>query len=245
MADAGQRNRILDFGPGLQRRRALTRRHRLMLAGIAAGIVLLAALIGWLFFASSVFDVTQVQVNGVRLLTQQQVVDAAEVPFGTPIARLDPAQIATRVAAEAQVAQVTVHTSWPHTVMIDVTERTLVVQRAQSGQWQWVDARGVVFHSGATKDSHALVVSTPSASDVRLLSDCATVAASLPSAIASRVQLIAASSPDQITLTLNRSQTVRWGSADQSALKAQVAAALLKTGKSVIDVSSPGQPTTK
>ena len=51
---------------------------------------------------------------------------------------------------------------------------------------------------------------------------------------------------DQITLVLRDGREVLWGSADESALKAQVIDRLLVSQKAgVYDVSVPGSPTTR
>ena len=53
-------------------------------------------------------------------------------------------------------------------------------------------------------------------------------------------------SVDRITLTLTEGRTLVWGSAEESELKSQVAAALFaSTEAEVYDVSAPRHPTTK
>ncbi len=67
---------------------------------------------------------------------------------------------------------------------------------------------------------------------------------SLPDAIRAQVTAVAASTPDDVTLTLGGTNTqVVWGSADDSALKAVVLQSTMTArppaGVSVYDVSSP------
>ena len=51
---------------------------------------------------------------------------------------------------------------------------------------------------------------------------------------------------DRITLTLEGGRTLVWGSAEESELKAEVAAALFASVEAeVYDVSAPRHPTTK
>ena len=66
---------------------------------------------------------------------------------------------------------------------------------------------------------------------------------SLPTAVRGQVTSIAAATPDSIQLKTTSGITIIWGDASQSALKAQVAVALLDQGaKTSIDVSAPHAP---
>ncbi|RYF96796.1 MAG: hypothetical protein EON94_15830 [Caulobacteraceae bacterium] len=67
----------------------------------------------------------------------------------------------------------------------------------------------------------------------------------LRSDIAARVERIQAGSIDNIVLKLSGGVTVQWGSAEDSANKAQVLEILLDQDVSEIDVSVPGRPTTR
>jgi cell division protein FtsQ len=64
----------------------------------------------------------------------------------------------------------------------------------------------------------------------------------LPAAIAARVNYVEVDTVDTISLRLRNGRTVRWGSADDSAAKAEVLAVLLKQKASLYDVTVPGQP---
>jgi len=59
------------------------------------------------------------------------------------------------------------------------------------------------------------------------------------------VRVIQAGSPDDVQFTLAGGKRVRWGSARQGAVKAQVLAALLSQPGTVYDVSSPELPTVR
>jgi len=60
-----------------------------------------------------------------------------------------------------------------------------------------------------------------------------------------RITLLQASAVDQIQVQLSDGDTVVWGSAEQSQLKAQVLSVLLSQEASVYDVSAPHAPTTR
>ena len=68
---------------------------------------------------------------------------------------------------------------------------------------------------------------------------------SLPASVASRVAMIDVATVDQISLVLRNGRRVEWGSAEDSAQKAEVLAVLLRRPGQVIDVTVPGRPTTR
>lgn len=79
----------------------------------------------------------------------------------------------------------------------------------------------------------------------RLLGDVAVVVANVPPEVRPEVVSIRAEATDRISLVLEGGRTIVWGSADDSPLKGEVAAALLTVEAKVYDVSAPGHPTTK
>jgi cell division septal protein FtsQ len=79
--------------------------------------------VGWLY-GTQVLAVRQVEVTGSVLVPPEQVQAVAAVVLGTPLARVDTAAVAARVRSLPSVAAVDVSRSWPHTLVIEVTERT-------------------------------------------------------------------------------------------------------------------------
>jgi cell division protein FtsQ len=240
MGDGG----LADLGPALrlrQRRSARRRNRRLVMAAV---IIVIVAGLAFLVLFSDVLSVRTIRVRGAVLLTQDEVVAAAQVPPSQPMARLDTAAIAERVAALPEVATVSVHRSWPNTVTVDVTEHQAVFQRDVSAggtaSYQWVDAQGVVFHTDATRLGVPLLTSPTD--DPALLEEVAEVLAGVPADLLAQTQSVSATSVDQVKLFLSDGRQIVWGSADESALKAQVIEVLLKQPGTVYDVSAPGHP---
>jgi cell division protein FtsQ len=75
------------------------------------------------------------------------------------------------------------------------------------------------------------------------LAEAARVIDALPGDLAARVAHLEVKTVDSISLELGNGRTVFWGSADESANKAEVLEVLLRQKASVYDVSVPGQPT--
>lgn len=230
--------------PSLAEQRERERRDRRRLLRTALGL-LLVVLVGaalWLVYASHVLDARTVAVSGTRDLTPDQVTAAAAVPLGQPLARQPLDAIARRATSLPQVASARVTREWPHTVRVTVTERQPVLGVAQPGGFLVVDQAGVVFERRATLPAGAVEV-TADPADRPLLVQLGSVVLSLPADVRSQVTSITAATPDSIRLRTAAGLTVVWGDASQSALKAQVAAALLHKGaNTTVDVSSPHTP---
>lgn len=232
------------FAKALQSKRASERRRRWIVRGTAAGLVLLLAVGAWLVYFSPVLETQEVVVRGTDLLDPADVLDAARVETGVPLARQDVDAITARVEELAPVRVATVSRDLPHTVTIAVEERTAVFQRERQGRWDWVDSDGVVFQTTDDAQEDLLEVTT-SSTDQRLLADAATVARWLPAELRPDVVRMTAEAVDRVTVTLVGDRTVVWGSAEESELKSEVLSALLWVDATVYDVSAPRHPTTR
>jgi cell division protein FtsQ len=226
-----------------QWRRRMTALRPIAVIGGALALIVLCA---YAFYFSSWLAATKVSVSGQSSVTQQQVVDAAHVDLGTPLARLDLGAIEDDVAKLPAVADVSVHRAWPHTVSIEVTEREPLAAVMRGGAWWAMDAEGVVFERSAERDPSLPVVQVGPRAPSEALAELAKVIAALPSDLIADVSRLTAHSRDSIELRLKNHSVVRWGSADATDRKVQVLTVLLDQVKaSVYDVSAPEQPTTR
>jgi cell division protein FtsQ len=217
--------------------------HRKLILG-TIGAVLVAAVGVWLVAFSSVFGVGTVVVRGAHTLSAQQVRSVADVTDGTPLVRLDTDAIRTRVEAMPGVAAATVTTSFPSTVTITVTERVaLGVVGASGGGFMLVDRTGDQFRHVDARPQRLPLFVVPAGTDARTTGGAvATVAAALPARVRERIASIQALDPTAITLVLHNGRVVRWGSAQDNALKARILPALLHQRGSQIDLTDPHQP---
>ncbi len=225
-----------------QRERHRRRGRRILRAVLA---LLLAALVGsavWLVYFSDVLDTRGVVVSGTRELTPEQVTAAAAVPLGRPLSRQHLDAVARRATTLPQVSAAKVTREWPHTVRVTVTERVPLLAVAQPGGFLIVDQDRVVFAAKPTLPAGVVEVAADPANRP-LLVELGSVVLSLPEDVRRQVTSIAATTPDSIQLKTTSQITIIWGDASQSALKAQVAVALLDQGaKTSIDVSAPHAP---
>ncbi len=231
------------FAKALQERRVRHRRRRVIGWSVGGGLLLLVVALVYAGWFSPWLTAQRVEVHGTSLLTPDEVVQAAEVEMDVPLLSQDLAAVRGRVAALPEVRDVTVGTQFPETVVINVTERAVVYQRARDGGVDWVDSDGIVFRH--TDDPTGVIQVETDTDDQRLLADVATVVLALPDDVSAKVRSFQADAVDQIEFHISGGRTVVWGSADESELKAQVLTALLTVDASVYDVSAPLHPTTK
>jgi cell division protein FtsQ len=211
---------------------------------VAASVLLAVVLIVVAAFCTPLLGVRSVVVTGTRNLTSDQVLAAAAVRPGTPMLRLDVGGIEARVRQLPRVFQVGVFREWPATVRIDVTERDPVGYLAVPGGIHLVDSTGIDYATVAAPPPGLpkVLLSGVSPSDQRTEAVVGVLAA-LPAQLRPLVLTVAAPTPGSVTLGLAGSRTIRWGSAAESGLKAEVLAALMTRPGKIYDVSSPQLPT--
>jgi cell division protein FtsQ len=220
------------------------RRGRLLAASLAA--LALIGVVTWTVLASPLLAASRVEVVGIHQLTATQVIDAAHVPLGRPMALLDLARIVDHVDSMPWVASVVVSRSYPHTVRIAIVERrpAAVAQNGDGPGWRLLDASGFAIEVVSNQPAGLPVVdlAVPGANP-RVVRACVAVAAALPPSLRSQVQSIYAASVFGVTLHLAHGVSVLWGDSSDSTFKAQVLAALMKHRARSYDVSVPTQPT--
>jgi cell division protein FtsQ len=219
-----------------------TRRPSRRLVGVLLlGVAVLGGAV-WLVYFSPLLVVRQVAVTGHQQLPSEQVIAAAQVAMGTPLARQDVKAIARRTTTLPAVQAASVTRTWPDTITVTVTERRPLLAIRQPGGFALVDAEGVAFAESASVPDGA-VLAEVNPSDRPLLQQVGTVAAALSAGLDRQVSVLAATDAQKISLKLKSGVTVTWGSAQDSALKADIVVALLKRGRvASIDVSSPHDP---
>jgi cell division protein FtsQ len=216
------------------------RRRRWLRIGL---VVLVAALAGaavWAVWFSTLLAAGQVRVVGVEGTRSDAVLAAAAVPVGMPLARVDTARAERAVLGLPWVLDAEVRRGWPSEIVVAVTARVPIAAIGVGAGRSGVDAEGVVFPvAGALPKG----LPTVTAEGVALTEAMAALA-TLPSDLARRVVSVSATTRDDIELTLRSGDRVRWGSADQPEVKAQVLRALMNRRADVYDVAAPELPTT-
>jgi cell division protein FtsQ len=204
--------------------------------------------LAWALLAGPLLAVRTVQVDGAGALPADLIRESAGIEVGLALLRVDVAAAEERVARLPQVASVEVARGWPSSVVITVVERVPVAIVGEPGRRSLVDAEGVLFDSvtgSAPPGVVPLDVAHPGSGDPATMAGLAAVSA-LPAAVRGGVVRAAATSAEDISLTLVDGTTVRWGDAERSTAKAAALAGLLEQIDSgllepaqTIDVSTP------
>lgn len=215
---------------------------------VLAAVVLVAAGV-WVVRFSPLLEVRAVAIHRLPssggVLSEAQIRDAAQVRMSVPMVTESLEGVASRVRSLKPVATVQVHRSWPHTLTIEVTERTAAYAWKSGSGYQLVDPTGFAFLQVGSVPKGLVPVTAAGASPT-LLTGLAVVVDTLPRDLVKKVDRVEAPSPDQVTVYLDSGVRVIWGNSADSDLKVQITQALLKVKKvKVIDVSAPGQPTTR
>lgn len=229
--------------------RARSRRRRTARLTLTVATVALAVWAGW-FSPLFALDVSKLELAGLGQSVDGPAVRAALAPYvGIPLPRLDPGAMATAVEGVDGVRSASVTRKWPNGVRVAITPRVAIAAvPGEGGAFILVDAEGVAVGE-PTADPGALpVVNVAVDPDhARALGAVVAVLGALPTELGQRVQSAGAQTEDTVELTLGDGTRVVWGSASDTALKAEVVLTILDSGSfaaAVIDVSAPTLPIT-
>lgn len=235
---------VLPAGPRLQERARAARRARrrslLRRGGWVLAVATPFAAVAWVLLGSPYLVVDKVVVTGEKRLSSADVLAAAQVRLGTPLARVDTVDVASRVRALGPVASVSVSRSWPGTLRVAVVEREPVAAVGSGKTWTLYDGTGTQLGT-ATALPAALVrlqVASPGPDDAATRA-ALSVLQSLPKSLRLMVAAVTAPSAEQVGLVLRDGRKVVWGGASDGPAKATALIALLKLKGTVYDVSSP------
>ena len=207
---------------------------------VAAGVLLVAGALVWVFYGTAVFGVREVRVVGTGILTPDQVRAAAAVEPDRPLARVDLDAVGGRVGELPPVDRVVVSRSWPSAVVVEVVERSAVAAVPAQDRFVLIDDDGVPFREVATQPPGLPLarLATPGAGDENTGS-ALTVLAALSDELREELVAVSVASPVQIRLELRKGRVVIWGDDTKSEKKSRVATVLLKQKGDEIDVSAP------
>lgn len=211
---------------------------------IGLAVLALLVFVTWVFLFSSWLGVRGVKIDADSTTTVEQIAQAARVTPGTPLARVDLAGVKQRVEAIPTVASASVTRSWPHTVVVRVTDRRPVAAVSEDGGWRLMDDTGVLYMTVPQPDPALPVVELEGSPRPETTPQVAAVLRALPAHVLTGTRRVRAASMDSITLLLDDGRTVQWGSATLSHEKATVLQALLQTKARDLDVSVPSHPAT-
>lgn len=218
--------------------------------GLVAGV---AVLLVWLVLRSPVFslDPAKVEVSGVTPEVDSAAVDAVLAQYeGSSLALLNVPHVADQLRDLVGVQDATVERVWPAGLRVSITPRHPVAAIASGDVFVLLDADAVKVGEADTAPADLPLLDIPlGTGNDRILDAVLEVVRNLPEDLLDRVEAVGAKTEDSVTFTLKDGPRVEWGSAQDSALKAQVLDVMLTSGKAakadVIDVSAPTLPITR
>jgi cell division protein FtsQ len=222
---------------------ARQRRRRAAWLGSAAAVVVLAlATLGAAY--SPLFAVETITVVGAEQLDEAEVTAALESQRGTPMPLVDESAVKAALIAFPLVESYTLEARPPHELVVRIVERTPIGVIDTRAGATVVDAAGVALSTSAEPPAGLPLIDIRGGVGSDAFLAAGQVMHSLPAAIRAQVTAVAATTPDDVTLTLGGTNTeVVWGSAEDSAQKAVVLEKIMTSRPPAsvrqYDVSSP------
>lgn len=223
-------------------------RRRMALRPFLVGAAVLAVVgaLLWVLLGSPWLVVRQVSVTGTDRLDPDAARAVVADEVGTPLARVDLHEVEDELVALPLVRSAEVVRAWPSTLEVRVTERVPVAAVRAGAGYDVLDRTGRTVLTTSRAPSEVPVIEVD-----RSRAAPGTVAAvtkvldDLPEDLRERIATAGGTTRDSVVLTLRGGARVVWGSAERSALKAEVLGVLLERPADVYDVSSPTTPVTR
>ncbi|MTV47564.1 FtsQ-type POTRA domain-containing protein [Heliobacillus mobilis] len=223
-------------------------------------LLLLAA---YYFLHSPYFGVSQVNVQGISLINQEEIVKLSGIHSGENIWRLDTQRIKQQLLFHPQVETVEIHRQWPSTVLIEIKERKPIAVVGQAGSFILIDQQGIFLRKVESIYGIPLPIITGvqvplnagpgQPIDAEGLPVALKVSTELTSSVLARVGEIHVSAGHRLILYTEEGLEVRFGTAEDIPAKGDMLTEMLKqltnNGGSekiqYIDISSPKAPVVK
>lgn len=223
---------------------ARRRRRNGIIAAGAVGALVLFVLAG---VVTPLMAVRDIQVAGASLVDADNVEAALEKFEGVPLALVDDAEVHRALEPFPLIQRYAIERVPPHSLIVRIEERVPVIALEQDGEFALHDPAGVLLAvsgerpEGVPQGKGTLAdVSSPA------YVGAGTVLRDMPAKLRKRVVEVSATSPQDLTLTLDDGVRVLWGDAEQTNRKAVVLTAMVDALKDrtveVIDVSSTEAP---
>lgn len=217
-----------------------SRRRRLTwLIGSAAVLLLIVGSVAAAY--SPLFAVERVEVVGTTTLPAATVEEALSGQIGTPLPLVDASAVKAALVAFPLVESYTLEARPPHDLVVRIVERTAIGVIQTDAGWTLVDAAGVALETSPNPPDGRPILEIAGGTTSGAFESAGLVMRALPDAIAAQVTRVAATTRDDVTLTLSSGTQVVWGAVEETAQKAfnLDRAMTARPGMSVYDVSSP------
>ncbi|MEW1833376.1 FtsQ-type POTRA domain-containing protein [Microbacterium sp. NPDC079995] len=217
------------------------RRRSVWIASLAAVLVVGLGAVATAY--SPLFAVSRITVLGTDRLDPDAVEAALAGEKGTPLALVDSSAVKAALVGFPLVESYSIEARPPQELVVRIIERTPVGVVSTRGGFSLVDAAGVVLSTSEEAPKGYPAIEATGGVGSRAFRAVGAVYRSLPEDLRTQVTAMAATTPDDVTLTIDGADIV-WGSSDDPVEKSRVltAAMAAKPPSEVdeYDISSPG-----
>jgi cell division protein FtsQ len=194
--------------------------------------------IGWY---STILTVKKIEVRGNQVVSQDSILELAQVAPNIQLLRLNVSQTSQRIKTISQIKSVDVRRGWPETLVIEVVERTpLAVTDIPEGRYL-IDESGVAYQP-VTPDANLPLIF---GSDDQNRAIGIKAWQSFPTWLQAEVVSTTVDNPNSIWFLLTSGRRVDWGNLDKANEKAAVLKVLRRMAASTYDVATPEVPVVK
>ena len=216
-----------------------SRRRRMIWWGVLGAFVLLvsgSALAAY----GPLFAVEKITVVGASSLDPASIETALSDQLGTPLALVDASEVKAALLAFPLIETYALEAKPPHELTVRIVERTPVGVIASDAGFTLVDAAGVALATTDAQPEGQPLLEISGGMDSAAFEAAGLVVRSLPADLRGQLTRVAATSADDVTLTLGPLSVV-WGSSEESATKALALQGLIAASPDArsFDVSSP------
>lgn len=221
-----------------------SRRRRLITWGSVAVLTALLATVVAVTL-SPLMALTDIRVTGTVRLDPAAIGGALERHRDTPLALLDEGGIRSDLEDFALIRSYSLEVVPPHSLVVRVVERAPIGAIERGSVFDLVDAAGVVVESTPERPTGVPLIRAGEADpDEAAFRSVAEVLDALPDELATRVDVVTASTRDDVAFTIrDLGHRVVWGSAERSAFKTRVLEAAIAVNDPAVswqfDVSAP------
>ncbi|MEV1130635.1 cell division protein FtsQ/DivIB [Agromyces sp. NPDC049794] len=225
-----------------------SRRRRITWAVAVGSILALVAVVAAAAY-SPLMALREVRVEGAQRIPSGEVQAAFDGVLGTPLPLIESSEVHAALSEFPLIETYATETIPPGTLVVRIVERTPVgVIDTESGL-ELVDAAGVVIERPDERPEGQPLIEVEGGVADEGFRAVAGVVRTLPPEVRAQLTRATAETVDDVRLELAGGATVVWGSAEESAFKATVLAALMRGAPpdevAVYDVSAPSSPVTR
>lgn len=239
-------NSTSDLTGVIRARRRQVWRHRLLILGGVALILVVAAVI-WF---SPVLALDKVGVRGSQLIDHEQVSESVlEGNRGTPLPRVRPGAVEEEVLKEfPRAKEASVHYSGPHSLSIEITDRRPVLAITTSDGFELFDDEAV--NLGTVDDAPkgvTVLKESGGAPEKETVSAVIRFMGDLRPELRSDLRSIHAKDENNLAGVIDTGEAkakVVFGDSTSASLKMRTALQLAADGRTDVDVSVPSVPVT-